>query len=178
MKHASQAGEKLARDIMILIDNYTCISADASIKEALKTVMQSLDGYISSSRLIYTVHRSVLVFDQNNSLVGVLSVRTLIDSLKPADLPNSKPFTATGMQNSPRTRSDLFTSQAKKLGEKSVREIMNTSFIRVDKEASLMEMVDLMTRYKMRRVIVMDDNRVLGVVREQELYYELANIIL
>jgi CheY-like chemotaxis protein len=174
-KHAS---ERLVKDIMILADNYTSVSANASIKEALEAAMKSMDGYISSSRLIYTVHRSVLVFDEERDLVGVLSVRTLIESLRPAYLTAAKPSMADSMQYSPLFWSGLFTSQARKLSGKAVREVMNNSFVQVDKETNLMEVVDLMTQNKTRRVIVMDGKRVLGVVREQELFYELANIVL
>ncbi len=170
--------ERHARDIMILADNYTSISADASIKEALEAVMKSMDGYISSSRLIYTVHRSVLVFEEDHTMAGVLSVRSLIESLRPAYLTAAKRSMADSIQYSPMFWSGLFTTQARKLAEKTVREIMNSSFIRVDKNTNLMEVVDLMTQNRVRRVIVMDEDRVLGVVREQELFYELANIML
>ncbi|MFH2131963.1 MAG: response regulator [bacterium] len=170
--------ERLAKDIMILADNYTSVSADASIKEALEAVMKSIDGYISSSRLIYTVHRSVLVFDGQHNLVGVLSVRTLIESLRPGYLTEATPSMDDSMQYSSFFWSGLFTAQARKLSKKKVREVMNTSFVRVDSEANLMAVVDLMTEHKARRVIVMDKERVLGVVREQELFFELANILL
>jgi len=178
-EHADkQASERLAKDIMILADNYTSVSADASVKEALEAVMKSMDGYISSSRLIYTVHRSVLVLDEEQDLIGVLSVRTLIESLRPAYLKAVKPSMADSMQYSPMFWSGLFTSQAQKLSGKAVREVMNDFFVQVDKETNLMEVVNLMTENKARRVIVMDGKRVLGVVREQELFYELANILL
>lgn len=170
--------ERLARDIMILADNYTSVSVNASIREALAAVMQSMDGYISSSRLVYTVHRSVLVMDEAQSLAGVLSVRTLIESLRPDYLTAAKPATADSTQFSPMFWSGLFTSQAQKLAEKPVSEIMNSSYVKVDKNTNLMELVHLMTQNKVRRVIVMDNSRVLGVVREQELFYEFANIIL
>ncbi|MBU2647320.1 response regulator [bacterium] len=170
--------ERLAKDIMILADNYTSVSADASIKEALEAVMKSIDGYIASSRLIYTVHRSVLVFDAQHNLVGVLSVRTLIESLRPGYLTEARPSMDDSMQYSSFFWSGLFTTQARKLAHKKVREVMNTSFVRVDSEANLMAVVDLMTEHKARRVIVMDKERVLGVVREQELFFELANILL
>ncbi len=169
--------EKLAKDVMIHADNYTQIFGTATVKDALKAIMKSYDGYIASSRLVYTVHRSVLVYDETLKLEGVLSIRNLIEALRPTYLTAAKPSMADSMRYSPLFWVGLFTSQAKKLEQMQVRSIMSNSLIKVDAEANLMEIANIMAEQKVRRVVVVDKDKVLGVVREQEIFFELANII-
>lgn len=170
--------EKSARDLMIRADNYTRISAETTVKEAVSVLMKSLDGYIASSRLIYTVHRSMLVYQDRDTLAGILSTRNLIEALRPEYLSAAKPPMADSMQYSSFFWSGLFTDQTQKLGQKPVREIMNEILVRVDGDANLMEIADLMYKHKTRRVIVMENDAVIGVIREQELFFEIANILL
>lgn len=170
--------EKLAKDLMIQVDNYTRIQATQTVTEALQAIMKSIDGYIASSRLIYTVHRSVLVYQEANQLVGILSVRHLIEALRPDYLTASKPSLADSMQYSPLFWVGLFTSQARNLGKVPVSNIMSNSLIRIDVDTNLMEIANLMSTHKVRRVVVMENKNVVGIVREQELFFEMTNILL
>ena len=55
--------EKKARDIMIHIDDYSTVYMDNTVKEAIDNLRFLLTGFVSSSRLMETGHRSLLVFD-------------------------------------------------------------------------------------------------------------------
>jgi len=170
--------EKKARDIMIHIDDYSTVSVDNTVKEAIELLKRSFEGFVSSSRVMETGHRSLLVFDQKRELVGILSILDLIDAVRPAYLSAPKPSMADSMQFSPMFWSGLFTTQVKALALKKVGDVMSESPPIVDEDTNLMEIADLMYREQIRRVIVQSKGDVIGIVREQELFFEMARIIL
>ncbi|HDL07726.1 MAG TPA: CBS domain-containing protein, partial [Desulfobacteraceae bacterium] len=178
MAEGAVRAEKKARDIMIHIDDYTTVKVDDSVKEAVQSVKQSFESIIASSRLMETGHRSVLVFDKNRELAGILSIRDLIEAVRPAYLSAPKPSMADSIQYSPIFWSGLFTNQVKKMADKRVGDIMSGAPLTVDEESNLMEMADLMFTKRVRRLVVTSKGKVVGVVREQELFFEMANIIL
>ncbi|MEW6672255.1 MAG: response regulator [Thermodesulfobacteriota bacterium] len=170
--------EKSARDIMIHIDDYSSVTVDNTVKEAIEQLRRSFEGFVSSGRVMETGHRSLLVFDRKNELVGILSILDLIDAVRPAYLSAPKPSMADSMQFSPMFWSGLFTTQVKALALKKVGTVMSESPPSVDEDTNLMEIADLMYREQIRRIIVRSKGKVIGIVREQELFFEMARIIL
>ncbi|MCJ7687519.1 MAG: response regulator, partial [Desulfobacteraceae bacterium] len=86
---AAQKGvreEKKAGDIMIPIEDYTTIDPDSTIKEGIERLKRSFESAPSTSRIMETGHRSILVFDQTGKLVGILSILDLIKAVRPAYL--------------------------------------------------------------------------------------------
>ena len=175
--HGEPQEEKTARDIMIHIEDYTTIMVNDTIRETIRKLMESFKGLVSSSRIMETGHRSLLVFDRNNELVGILSILDLIKAVRPAYLSARKPSTADSVQYSSMFWKGLFTTQTKALANKRVEDIMSESPPSVDENTNLMEVADLMYREQLRRVVVTRNDRVVGIVREQELFFEIANII-
>jgi DNA-binding response OmpR family regulator len=170
--------EKKASDIMIHIDDYSTVMVTSTVKEAIEQLKRSFEGFVSSSHVMETGHRSLLVFDQKNELVGILSILDLIDAARPAYLSAPKPSLADSMQFSPMFWSGLFTTQVKALALKKVGDVMSESPPSVDEDTNLMEIADLMYREQLRRVVVRSKGKVIGIVREQELFFEMARIIL
>ena len=170
--------EEKVRDIMIHIDDYTKVYEDDAVKDAVENLMTSFNKFISSGRIMETGHRSLLVFDRNNQVVGILSIMDLIHALRPAYLSAAKPSTADSMQYSYMFWEGLFTTQVKALANKKVGDIMSDTPMQVDQNMNLMEIANLMFTSQMRRLIVTDKEKIVGVVREQELFFEIANIIM
>ncbi len=170
--------EKKVRDIMIHVDDYSKVSVDDTVKDAVSTLMDSFAKFISSGRIMETGHRSLLVYDRNDNVVGILSITDLIRTLRPAYLSAAKPSTADSMQYSPMFWEGLFTTQAKALAQRKVGDIMSEVARQVDQNMNLMEVADLMFTSQIRRLIVTDRKMVVGVVREQEIFFEIANIII
>ena len=173
--------EKKARDIMISIADYTTVSVDTTVREAIKKLLDSFKSQISSSRVMETGHRSLLIFDQNRNFVGVLSIMDLIKGVRPAYLSASRP----DMSESIRLSSlywggwdGLFSIQMEALGDKKVGELMSEPPPMIDGDTNLIQVADLMFKTRKRRLIVTDGNKVIGIVREQDLFFEMAHIIL
>ena len=178
---AAQEGvreEKKAGDIMIPIEDYTTIDPDSTIKEGIERLRRSFESGASTSRIMETGHRSILVFDQAGELVGILSILDLIEAVRPAYLSAPKPSMADSMQYSPMFWSGLFTTQARGLVDKKIRDVMSDAPLSIDKDTNLMEISNLIFIEKSRRMAVTREGKVVGVVREQEIFFEMAKIIL
>jgi DNA-binding response OmpR family regulator len=170
--------EKQVRDIMIHISDYTTITEDKTIQEAIIHLMKSFDHVISSSKLLKTGHRSILVFDsQNEELKGILSILDLIGALRPAYLRMPKPSMAESIQYSPMFWSGLFTTQAQSMAQMMVSELMSEDIPYIQANTNLMELADIMYRKQIRRMIVLNGQEIVGVVREQELFFEIASTL-
>ncbi|MDY6878798.1 MAG: response regulator [Desulfatiglans sp.] len=176
--HGEPREEKAVRDIMIRIEDYTTVTVDETIRDTIMKLMESFKHLVSSSRIMETGHRSLLVFDKKDNLAGILSIPDLIRAIRPAYLSAPKPSTADSMEYSFMFWKGLFTTQTKMLAHKKVKDIMSDPPLSVDEDANLMEVADLMFREKRRRVVVRSGDRVVGIVREQEIFFEMANIII
>ncbi|GBC60551.1 histidine kinase [Desulfonema ishimotonii] len=170
--------EKKVGDVMIRIEDYTTITGENTVKEAIEQLMSSFEGLVASNRIMETGHRSILVFDRDGRLSGILSIHDLIRAARPAYLSAPKPSMADSMQYSAMFWSGLFTTQVTQLAGKKVKEVMSASPPTVDADTNLMELADLMYSRNVRRVVVTRNGKVAGVVREQELFFEMAGIIL
>ena len=170
--------EKRAGDIMIPIEEYTTIRPESTIREGIEALKQSFENAVSTSRIMETGHRSILVFDHQENLVGILSILDLIRVVRPAYLSAPKPSMADSMQYSTMFWSGLFTTQTKTLVSKRIEDVMSEAPLKVDEDANLMEVANLLYTEKRRRMAVMRKNRVVGVVREQELFFEMARILM
>lgn len=169
--------EKNAGDIMIPIQAYTTIDPESTVREGIERLKQSFEYALSTSRIMETGHRSILVFDQEE-LVGTLSILDLIRALRPAYLSQPKPSMADSMQYSYMFWAGLFTTQAKGLINKKIRDVMSGPPLSVDETTNLMELANLIVTERSRRMVVTRAQKVVGVVREQELFFEMAKIIL
>ena len=47
----------------------------------------------------------------------------------------------------------------------------------IDADANLMEAAYLMVRSQCRRMVVLDQDRVAGVIREQDLFFEMERVL-
>lgn len=169
--------EKRARDIMIPIEDYTTIEVDATVREGIERLKDSFEHVASTSRIMETGHRSILVFE-GSELAGILSIRDLIHALQPSYLTAPKPSMADSMVYSTMFWTGLFTTQAKALRDKRIRDLMSDPPLTVDEDANLMEIANKLYSENVRRVVITSRGKVIGVIREQDIFFELARIIL
>lgn len=176
-KKGTPRSEKLVRDIMIPIESYTSIREDSTVKEAIAALEKAHQEREFTDRIMDTGHRSLLVFGINGELTGILSPRDLIRATRPAYLSAPRPSTADTLQYSTMFWEGLFTSRVREIMNLEVAEIMSGRPPQIDADTNLMEAADAMSCERRRRVAVMEKGTIIGVVREQELFYEIASII-
>ena len=182
IKTSGLAGiEKKARDIMISISDYTTVSVNTTVREAIGKLLASFKSLVSSSRIMETGHRSLLVFDEKNDLIGILSIMDLIKGIRPAYLSTARSDTLQGIEYSSLFWGGwdgLFSIQMKTLAEKKVGEVMSERPPLVDENTNLMQVADLMYKNQKRRLIVTSGKKAIGIIREQDLFFEMAKIVL
>jgi FixJ family two-component response regulator len=169
--------EKRARDIMIPLEDYTSISVESTVREAIEALKRSYESFLSTGKVMECGHRSILIFDAKGRLSGILSILDLIKALRPAYLTAPKPSMADSLRYSPMFWSGLFTTQAKALFGKKVGTIMSGPPLTIEEDANLMEIAEMMVTEKARRLAVTRKGKVVGVVREQELFFEISRIV-
>jgi DNA-binding response OmpR family regulator len=169
--------EKLAGDIMIPLERYTQIPLDSTVRDAIKALEKAMRHLLATDRLMDTGHRSVVVTNLDGSVAGLLSPQDLIDAIRPEYLSAPKPAMADSLQYSAMFWQGLFTSRVKEIMDKPVRDFMTAHIPVIDAQANLMEVANTMVSLPARRMLVQAGNADVGVVREQELFYEIAKII-
>jgi len=169
--------ERKVTEVMIPIERYTCVDASCTVREGIEKLKKSSENFISSGLVMESGHRAVLVFD-GGELVGVLTMRNLLEVIRPSHLLNEEGALVHCAQFSPMFWEGFFNSRVRELESKKVRDIMNPRSPVVDCEANLMQVAHLLCEENRRRVVVERDGKVIGVVREQELFHEISRLML
>lgn len=169
--------EKNVREVMVPVENYTSIPVDCTVRDAIEALERERNEFVATESLMAIGHSSVLVSGKSGELVGILSPRNLIQAIRPAYLTAPKPSMAETLQYSTMFWKGLFNSRAREIMSLSVSEIMSERPPHVDVSANLMEVAERMTCDRCRRVAVMEEGKLIGIIREQDLFYEIAAII-
>ena len=170
--------ERQVRDIMIAISDYTTIREDQSIAEAVSKLRESFSVAAHTSRLMEIGHRSIIVFNDKEEMRGILAIRDLLKALMPRYLFAPKPSMADTIQFSPMFWSGAFYRETRQLSKSRVRDIMSPATTVVRADANLMEAAYLMVENQTMRMAVVDKNsKVIGVVREWDLFFEMERAI-
>ncbi|MBW1705547.1 MAG: CBS domain-containing protein, partial [Deltaproteobacteria bacterium] len=165
-------------DVMIPVEDYTTLKGNQTIGEAILRLKESFASKVSTSRIMETGHRSILVLDDKGQVDGVLSIRDLLQGIMPAYLGASKPSTADSIQYSPMFWDGMFTGAAKALAKKKIEDLMSPAPLIIDGGSNLMEAANMMVTNKVRRLVVTRSGQVAGVVREQDLFFEIERILI
>ena len=168
--------EKKVRDVMIPIEDYTKLNLEHTVKDAILALKRSFTLKVSTSKIMETGHRSILVFSRRGEVKGVLTIKDLLTAIMPGYLSAPKPSMADSIQYSPMFWSGMFTKEVKVLINKRVDEIMSPAPITIDANSNLMEASYMMVANKVRRLVVMSDGKVVGMIREQDLFFEIERI--
>jgi DNA-binding response OmpR family regulator len=179
--HAGACGpaiaEKTVAEVMIPIEDYTTIRESDTVRSAVAALKASFAAKISTSRLMETGHRSVLVFNAAGELTGVLSIVDLMNGCMPGYLSAPLPSMADAIRYSPMFWSGMFTRAVQQMADKRVEDLMQPAPDTVEADANLMEAAYTMLSNNARRLIVRHQGKVVGVIREQELFFEIERTL-
>ena len=169
--------EKRVHDAMVPIEEYTTLSGDQSVATAIAELKASFACKISTSRIMETGHRSVLVMEAGQRVAGIVAITDLLKMIMPAYLSASKPPTADSIQYSPMFWKGMFSTEIRKNAQLTVNEVMSPAPPVIDDSASLMEAAYRMHTENARRLVVVSSDIVVGVIREQDLFFEMEKIL-
>ncbi len=169
--------EHVVKNVMVPFADYTTIPETGNVREAIAKMRASFFSRLSTSRLMETGHRSVLVMDDRKNVVGILTIADLMEAIMPGYLSAPKPSTADSMEFSPMFWTGMFSREVVQMGGKQVREIMSPAPLVIDADANLMEAAYMMIKSNLRRLLVMENGKAIGVIREQDLFFEMERLL-
>ena len=124
-----------------------------------------------------TGHRSILVKDADQEIKGILTIRDLLETLMPVYLSVPKPSLADSIEYSPMFWNGMFTTGIRDVKNKCISDVMSPSPITIDGRSNLMEAAFLMLHNNERRLLVKLFDKVVGVIREQDLFFAMEKIL-
>ncbi len=172
--------EKKVRDIMTQIDDFSTVHQNNTIRQAIEKLMGSLTNLASSNLIRESAHPSLFVFDNQKNFIGMLSVKDIIRGARPSYLSLPKSQMADSVRFSHVFTGGwdgLFTIQLKALADKKVGELILESPPLIDENANLMEVAELLFKTRESSLIVTSGKKVIGILREQDLFFEIVNIV-
>jgi len=163
--------KKKVREAMISLKDYPHIPHWFNLRQAVAIVRESAIKFAGVFE-----PRVVLVFNEKYQIVGLLTLRDLLKGLEPGFLKESElvkvdPALAVVM-------GDLFGPGMRKQAERPVSEVMGPIKVSVQAEDSMVKALFLMIHENVGMMPVMEDNRVLGMVRLTDLFLEVSQAIL
>ena len=162
---------------MVPVHEYTTLNGEQTIADAIVHLKESFVSRVSTSRILETGHRSVLVVDDAKEVIGFMTIRGLLKLIMPAYLSAPKPSMADSIQYSPIFWDGMFTNVITRKAATKLKDAMSPSPLGIDGAASLMEAAYMMVAKKARRLVVMIAGEVAGVIREQDLFFEIEKIL-
>ncbi len=172
-----ELSEKTVGDVMIPFADYTEIAAESTVKDAIAALQKSMQGLVATNKLMESGHRSVVARNADGSTAGILSPRDLIFAVLPEYLSAPKPSTADSLQYSAMFWEGQFSALAADLAGRTVRSLLSGECLTIESSANLMEAANALVTAGKRRILVQKNGKDVGIVREQELFYEIARII-
>ena len=163
--------EKKVKDLMIPLTDYPHIPYWFTIKQAIAIVKKTTLGL--EGKLEPTI---LLIFDEKYQLVGSLSMKDLIRGIE-------KKFSRSGdwmskEWDTPVFFEGLFTAGVKEEAEKPVSEIMSPIKETAQAEDSIIKAIYIMMEKDLILLPVLDKGAVVGVIRLNEIFNEIAKLVL
>ncbi|SFH43280.1 CBS domain-containing protein [Desulfotomaculum arcticum] len=164
----SDQPEKRVTDIMIPLRSYKIISKSCKIEDAVKVLYRAYSQRTKGG----AGHRSVIVCDDYGNPVGLITFRSVLQALEPF-------FAKAQNLSVPVFWEGLFSERCRSEAVKSVEEIMHPiSLITLDANDTLIKAAHAMIKHKLGTLPVIKNNRIVGMVRVNEVFEEVHNCMI
>ncbi len=162
-------------DLKIDIFDYPHIPYWFTLKQATGIIRKSM---IESEKCFHPL--AILVFDEKYNLMGTLELKNILKGLEPKFLsPSTK---AQGYTDSAESLSSvwdsLFSEKSKALAERPVIEVMNPIKGQVSSDSPVTKAAYLMVHQDVMILPVIDNQKIVGIIRMKEVFEEIAKAIL
>jgi len=170
---------KTARDLMIPIEKYPHVCETCTLRQAvieIENASLSVKGRKSLPRVL-------LVLDDNQQLVGVVRRRDILRGLEPRflqNVPSSYQKKLFDMEVDPNLVEISFGQDEKMFkerAEKPVSKVMLPIVAAVNPDDHLAKIIYLMVSKNLALLPVIDNNKVIGVVRSVGVFQEVAKLL-
>jgi predicted transcriptional regulator len=148
------------RDLLISITEYPHMPYWATLREAIVQLNVAYE----------TGHHTVLVFDEAYSLMGLLHQSDILKGVRPEYAELCPPDVQIKWE-------DLVESATTQL-DRPVKEFMSAFDVAADVDDHLLKVAHLMINYNIGILPVKESDKIIGVVRMHDLFYEVTKYIL
>ncbi len=158
--------ERTIAELMVPASVYPKLYVDQPVKEALSRLMAVFFPTGLDNAQVPVV-RSAIVYTKDEAFLGIIRFPDLMKLVMPPFLGES-PYSSyyTGM----------FLAQCKMIGQRSIWELLNKQAF-IDINAPLMEAVHLMIEHSLINLPVLNEGKLMGVLRERDIILEIAKNI-
>jgi len=163
--------QKRVKDLMIPLEDYPHIPYWFTLRQAMAIVREAAVKFAGSFE-----PRAVLVFDEKYQLMGILTLRDIIKGLEPKFLQETAlikadPSLAVFV-------GDLFGPNLKEQSQKPVSEVMSPIKVTVQAGDPVVKALFLMIHENVGLMPVMQEGKVVGMVRLSDLFGEISQAVL
>jgi CBS domain-containing protein len=177
--------QKYIKEIMIPIEKYAVIDPESTLQEAVMKLRRSYctleEGFCSE-----TGPRTILVVDASGLLVGVVDFRSLLRVLVPEVagklterlefLEVSVVYAEAGAEELGEAKEGLI-ARVRKNAQVKVKEIMRKNRAQAQADTTLIQALKLIFRKKLLMLPVYENDKLIGVVRDADLFLAVADIV-
>jgi CBS domain-containing protein len=174
------------KDILIPLSEYAVTSPDKPLKEAVP-VLRKIYCQVEDGKCTEAGHRTILVVDDSGKLVGILDFKCILKVLIPeiaGDLTAKLEALGVSIAFAQADSADLdetrlgFRARVIKNAETRVKDAMLKIKGTIDSEAGLLEALKLIYANKITVLPVYEGDKLVGVVRDSDLFLTVADILM
>lgn len=176
--------EKKVSDLMIPIKDYSVTSPDKTLQEAILE-MRRIYCEVETGKCTEAGHRTCLVM-KDEKLVGIIDFQCILKALIPeiagklsdklAALGQSIAFAEAGVHDLDEARAG-FKERVLQNAKTKVSDIMLKLRGRINVDADMIEALKLMHRNKVTVLPVYEGDKIVGVLRDSDMFLATANIL-
>jgi CBS domain-containing protein len=174
------------KDVLVPLSEYAVTSVDRPLWEVIPT-LRDLYCEVESGKCTEAGHRTVLVIDAAGKLLGILDFRSILKALIPeiaknehASHESSQHSVAASAQQAAPTvdgsRLDLRDRVTRNAGTR-VGRVMLEIRGEIDSDADIVDALTILYRNKLTVIPVYQDGRLIGVVRDSDLFLRVTNLL-
>jgi CBS domain-containing protein len=172
------------RDFMVPVEDYATVSEDQALRDAVvnlrRVYCQVEDGACTEAG-----HRTALVLDAKGSLVGILDFKSILAVLVPEiaggvsakleSLGVTMTFAEADVLDMDET-SAAFRARVLRNAQTRVKDVMLKLRGTITADSDLMDALKLMYKNKIVVLPVFEDNELVGVLRDSDLFLAVASV--
>jgi CBS domain-containing protein len=163
--------EKKVKDLMIPLEDYPHIPYWFTLRQAMAIIREAAVKFEGSFE-----PRAVLVFDEKYQLMGILTLRDIIQGLEPRFLQETS--LVKGDPNLAVLMGDLFGPGLREASQKPVSEVMSPIKVTAQGNDPVAKAIFLMIKENVGLMPVIQDNKVAGMIRLSDLFMEISELVL
>ncbi|RJQ28123.1 MAG: CBS domain-containing protein [Peptococcaceae bacterium] len=164
--------EKIVKDIMVPVESFPAVTAQSTVKNTVAVLVKALESEPC-------FHKVVLVVE-NNTLAGIVGLKELLLAAEPSFLKENtyRGWTVSGDWTMPLFVRGWVTERCLESAGRLVKDIMRPVVLKLKTVDPLGKAVHLMLAERVDILPVLQDNRVVGMVRDVDVFYEMASLLL